>query len=1040
MKKEKVATLLLVLGIVTAGFVAISKVEAQPAGGNILYVGGSGANNYTKIQDAINDASANDTIKVEPGLYKENLTINKPLKIIGDPIIDANGSLYGIRVEANDTLIENLTIYNYTEAGIYVYNAPFTIHNVTINNCIIHNSTYNTGKYGIKFNHVSNSLINKSYVYNNSEAGIYLSYSTNNTVYNNTVNNNTNGGGIFLYLSSNNTITNNTVNNNEDGIFLYLSSNNTITNNTVNNNTHGIYLYRSSNITITNNTANNNGWNGVQLYYSSNITITNNTANNNGWNGIYLYSSSNNTIIHNTVNNNTHGIDLELHSNNTIIHNTVNNNSYGIYLYRSLYNTLTNNTANNNSYGIYLSYSSDNNLTNNTASSNCYGIYLWYSSSNNLTDNILSWNLIWDLNITGSPDNTLINNMFSLYPYQTNATISAYSGNFNIKGVTLPPADPAGFKNVSKFLNITGDEWINITIYYDESYVSVDESTLHVWKWNGTAWLFGGWYNYHNVDTLNDTITFNITSIDDPIFAPLEEDLTPPTTTKVIGNPNYNSGTYVTTHTPIWLNATDDMSGVNATYYRIWYNNTWHPANETDYYGNNNITYNGSAYWYVYCSYNASNPVDFGPIHFCEECMHYLVYYSIDNMSNEELKHNQTHYVDNTPPNISKQYGKPYYMNNTGAEYITSNTPIYINASDNRSAPCIVGSVHVNVSIYSFLTESWTYYEWHNYSDLAEINEIITLPEECKHWINITAWDDLNNTAYLNQTVFVDNTPPVATVDAITPYSQEAPVTINVTAYDELCASGVKNVTLYYRFSCYNDSWSSWYKYGIDTNGNDGWSFMFTAPNGSGFYQFEAVAVDNLGNKETFNGAKEAILCVEFNITYGLHKGWNLITVPIAAEWHAYNLAKYINQQAIKQYGYPICDTIVMLDALHQRHIGWVITEPDYNNFTIQPGVAYWVFLHENLTTFYWVGSPIENITVQLQQGFNLVGWANHCGDTNASEQLQSIGATMIIGYNSVIQEFVIYTAILGNNFDITIGRGYYVYVTTSSTWYGGRN
>ena len=46
-------------------------------GGNILYVGGNGPNNYTKIQDAIDDASNGDTIFVYNGTYYENVIINK---------------------------------------------------------------------------------------------------------------------------------------------------------------------------------------------------------------------------------------------------------------------------------------------------------------------------------------------------------------------------------------------------------------------------------------------------------------------------------------------------------------------------------------------------------------------------------------------------------------------------------------------------------------------------------------------------------------------------------------------------------------------------------------------------------------------------------------------------------------------------------------------------------------------------------------------------------------------------------------------------
>ena len=39
--------------------------------GNTLYVGGSGEGNYTKIQDAINNASDGDTVFVYNGTYYE---------------------------------------------------------------------------------------------------------------------------------------------------------------------------------------------------------------------------------------------------------------------------------------------------------------------------------------------------------------------------------------------------------------------------------------------------------------------------------------------------------------------------------------------------------------------------------------------------------------------------------------------------------------------------------------------------------------------------------------------------------------------------------------------------------------------------------------------------------------------------------------------------------------------------------------------------------------------------------------------------------
>ena len=59
-----------------------------------LYVGGSGPGNYTKIQDAIDDASDGDTVFVFSGIYNEFLSIDKSIQLIGEDkntsIINAN--------------------------------------------------------------------------------------------------------------------------------------------------------------------------------------------------------------------------------------------------------------------------------------------------------------------------------------------------------------------------------------------------------------------------------------------------------------------------------------------------------------------------------------------------------------------------------------------------------------------------------------------------------------------------------------------------------------------------------------------------------------------------------------------------------------------------------------------------------------------------------------------------------------------------------------------------------------------------------------
>jgi nitrous oxidase accessory protein len=111
--------------------------------------------------------------------------------------------------------------------------------------------------------------------------------------------------GIYLVYSSNNSLMNNTAKENSNvGIFLYSSCNNSLMDNTVNDNNDGIYLSSSCNNSLMNNTAKGNSDGGIYLYSSSNNSLLDNTIKDNN-NGIYLFSSCNYNLIYNNYFNNT---------------------------------------------------------------------------------------------------------------------------------------------------------------------------------------------------------------------------------------------------------------------------------------------------------------------------------------------------------------------------------------------------------------------------------------------------------------------------------------------------------------------------------------------------------------------------------------------------------------------------------------------------------------------------------------------------------------------------------------------------------------
>jgi len=119
---------------------------SQFAEANTLCVNPSGSQGcYSKIQDAVNHATANDVINVAAGTYNEEVDIGIPLSLIGaganKTFIDAANLAHGVFVDGydhpglNDVTVSNLTVENALYEGVLVVNASdVTISDNTIVN------------------------------------------------------------------------------------------------------------------------------------------------------------------------------------------------------------------------------------------------------------------------------------------------------------------------------------------------------------------------------------------------------------------------------------------------------------------------------------------------------------------------------------------------------------------------------------------------------------------------------------------------------------------------------------------------------------------------------------------------------------------------------------------------------------------------------------------------------------------------------------------------------------------------------------------
>ncbi len=323
-----------------------------------LYVGGYGPGNYTKIQDAIDDAVDCDTVYVydDSSPYYENVVINKTINLIG---------------EDRDT-----TIINGGDNGDVVY---VDANWVNISGFTIQNSGVEENDAGMNISSNSNKI--KDSTISNNEIGILIWNSSSNTIIENNISSNKHGIQIWMDSYDNFIIDNIILNNHHRGIVLgkdpfYI----TIRGNKISNHSTGIYLYHSIFIFISDNIISDNYF-GIYSFSTKSIVITRNTIKSNRDFSIIILWSIHNEIINNSITSNRWGIQLDESYCNTIKNNNINfNNKIGINLYESSGNTIT-----------------DNNINFN----NELGINLYESSSNIITDNNINFNNELGINIDG---------------------------------------------------------------------------------------------------------------------------------------------------------------------------------------------------------------------------------------------------------------------------------------------------------------------------------------------------------------------------------------------------------------------------------------------------------------------------------------------------------------------------------------------------------------------------------------------------------------------------------------------------------------
>jgi parallel beta-helix repeat protein len=405
--------------LISSSVISISGFDTEQSptiyDGKTLFVGGSGPGNYTKIQDAIDNASDGDTVFVydESSPYYENIAIKKSINLIGEDketteIVEdyesTTISIFSNKVNISGFTIKNSVYWTYTPLCIFIEHAY---------DCVIYNNNIGPSDFsGINIWGQSGRNLIKGNEFDRSGQGLIIYSSAENNII---VNNTFYKSGPTIE-SNNNTIISNT----------FLDSHFDTRGNTIilNNEFFDSTMDIHSNDIIRNNSFVNGGFTLYSAKYPSDIS--NNTINGKPLaffvnesdmvidypaGQIYLINCTNILIKNQILSNTTYGIVFINTNNCKVYESKIFSNWFDIELHSDRNSNISNNYIANSTIGIRKRFSSNNSIIfNNTITKQCTGIYIDKTSSHNLVfSNNISSNEEEGLAING-PHNIIKNN------------------------------------------------------------------------------------------------------------------------------------------------------------------------------------------------------------------------------------------------------------------------------------------------------------------------------------------------------------------------------------------------------------------------------------------------------------------------------------------------------------------------------------------------------------------------------------------------------------------------------------------------------
>jgi len=357
-------------------------------GARIYIVDDSGFADSGSIQKAIIAASDGDTICIKPGMYNEEVTLNKSLTIkplIGetDPIIlDGKDTLEtGITITADGCSLEGLTLKDFVGPAIYVQSKK---------NSIVENIFENTNPAILVKSSNENSIVGNK-IFNSQGAIAIWENSSSNLVQNNEIT----GCNVSVLVrdATNNQILENKISDAYWGIWMDEAGACKVEGNDIETKYFGILALNSSNSDASLNKVS---------FGTPAFTTTN---------GITIANSSEIELNENEINGGNVGLGISMSKNDKLQNNTIVGSSYAIFIKDSASEGLFNNHIEGAEYGIRLDNSNEIFIYQNEITNSSIGLEMAASMRNNISENELTGIDDTAIQVTSSRENSLFSNL-----------------------------------------------------------------------------------------------------------------------------------------------------------------------------------------------------------------------------------------------------------------------------------------------------------------------------------------------------------------------------------------------------------------------------------------------------------------------------------------------------------------------------------------------------------------------------------------------------------------------------------------------------